>query len=259
MISSEKSSLQMTQQFMGVESINTTRLIILKSWLADITTHPVSKTWVIEKANKRSYLQHRISIQTLQIWHAFRSIPNDVELILEDGTIIPIFAGNWTPDTLANYLSSKLTTQGITVSYDPYQFQFRFCPPISIGESSTANPYIGFPLGAKIEATNHSAFPPVALQGPTCINVWTNFTMNNIPVSQLLQCIPITVDYGKNIYFTNYDNSMSTLCLESDITNVTVTLRDEYGNILDYPDGLHWTITFALQSTIPEGFAPLEM
>lgn len=257
MKSNEKSSLQTTQQFMGIESINTTRLITLKSWQADITTHPVSKTWVIEKANKRSYLQHRISIQNLQIWHAFRSIPNDVDLILENGTSIPIFAGNWTPDTLANYLTSKMT--GTTVAYDPYQFQFRFCPPVSIDPTSTANPYLGFPTGVKIESTNRSAFPPVSLQGPTCINVWTNFTMNNIPVSQLLQTIPINVEYGKNIFFSNYDNSMSTLCLESDITNITVTLCDENDNRLEYPEGLQWTITLALQSTIPEGFAPLEM
>jgi len=82
--------------------------------------------------------------------------------------------------------------------------------------------------------------------------------MNNIPVSQFLACIPITTTYGNHIFFTNYDNSESTLCLESDITNIRVILKDELGEKLEYPDNLNWEIVFAMVSTIPEGFAPLE-
>jgi hypothetical protein len=83
--------------------------------------------------------------------------------------------------------------------------------------------------------------------------------MNNIPVSQFLACVPINTTYGGYIFHTNYDNSESTLCLESDITNIRVILRDDYGNNLEYPDALDWEITLAMIPTIPEGFAPLEM
>jgi hypothetical protein len=255
--SNENSFLQTTQQLAGVESIGTTRLINLRSWQADIHNSSVDKIWVMEKINKRSYLQQKIGVQILKIWHTFQSIPNSVELVLSTGLRVPIFKGNWTEDTLANYLTTNLP--GIAVSYDPYQFQFRFCPSISLASDSTANPYLGFPLGQEVLATQQSAFPPVALRGPQCINIWTNFTMNNIPVSQFLACIPINTTYGNYIIHTNYDSSESTLCLESDITNIRVILKDDYGNDLFYPDQLGWEIVFAMVSTIPEGFSPLEM
>jgi hypothetical protein len=145
------------------------------------------------------------------------------------------------------------------VTYDPYQFHFRFCPIISISKESTANPYLGFPTNEDTLNVQTSAFPPVKMKGPQCINIWTNFTMNNIPVSQFLACIPINTTYGGYIFYTNYDNSESTLCLESDITNIRVILKDDHENELNYPADLDWEIVFAMQSTIPEGFAPLEM
>jgi hypothetical protein len=257
MTSNEKSFLQTTQQLAGVESIGTTRLINLRSWQADISNSPVDKTWVMPKINKRSYLQQKIGVQILKMWHTFKSIPTDVELVLTNGTRVPIFKGNWTEETLANYLTENVP--GVTVAYDPYQFQFRFCPSISVSGDSTANPYLGFPTGVDTLNTQSSSFPPVKLKGPQCINVWTNFTMNNIPVSQFLACVPINATYGNYIFHTNYDNSESTLCLESDITNIRVILKDDYGNDLEYPEELDWEITFAMIATIPEGFAPLEM
>lgn len=255
--SNEKSFLQTTQQLAGQESINTTRLINLRSSQADISNHPVDKTWVIPKANKRSYLQQRIGVQSLKMWHTFKSVPQPIELILQDATVIPIIAGNWTEETLANYLTSVLVADGITVRYDPYQLLFTFCPEISVSRNGSANPYLG--LSAEEDSTtNQSSFPPILLRGPQCINIWTNFTMNNIPVSQYLACVPIHASYGNYIYFTNFDNSESTLCLESDITNIRVILRDERDVLLDYPPELTWEIVLAMISTIPEGFAPLE-
>lgn len=106
---------------------------------------------------------------------------------------------------------------------------------------------------------NKSAFPPVALRGPQCINVWTNFTMNNIPVSQYLACIPINTTYGNYIFYTNYDSSEATLCLESDITNIRIVLKDDHDKELEYPEELGWEIVLAMISTVPEGFAPLEL
>lgn len=257
--SNEKSFLQTTQQLAGVESINTTRLINLKSTQADISNHPVDKTWVIPKANKRSYLQQKIGVQSLKMWHTFKSVPQPVQLILQDQTIIPIIAGNWTEDTLANYLTTALNANDleITVRYDPYQLIFTFCPEISVSKNGSANEYLGL-SSTEDSTTNQSLFPPVRLRGPQCINIWTNFTMNNIPVSQYLSCVPINTCFGNYIHFTNFDNSESTLCLESDINNIRVILRDENDTLLDYPSELAWEIVLAMTSTIPEGFAPLE-
>lgn len=146
------------------------------------------------------------------------------------------------------------------VSYDPYQLQFTFCSTgIDIDASSTANKYFGFPDGSTILGAKSSVFPPFALRGPTCINVWTNFTMNNIPVSEFLCCVPITTYYGGYIHFSNYDNSEATLCLEKDINHVRVILKDDNDQLLLYPDSLNWEIILSMQATIPEGFEPLEM
>lgn len=258
MSSNEKSFLQTTQQLAGVESIGTTRLINLKSWQADISNHSTDKTWVIPKANKRSYLQQKIGVQSLRIWHTFKNVPEPIQLELTSGKTVSIFAGNWTEEALANFLTSKLTTEAITVAYDPYQMAFRFCPSVSISKNGTANHYLGFPSDRDSIDVQMSEFPPVALKGPTCINVWTNFTMNNIPVSQFLACIPVLTSYGNYIFFTNYDNSESTLCLESDITNIRIILKDDMERVLQYPPELHWEIVLAMVSTIPEGFAPLQ-
>ena len=265
MNSAEKNFLQTTQQLAGTESINTTRLLVLNSTQASSRIAPTDLGWVIPKAFKRSYLQHRVLLQKLKIWNTFKSVPKDVELVLTDGRRVPIFKGNWTEDTLANYLTSILNPTpsgppspyvGVTVQYDPYQMHFTFCPNIEIAADSTANKYLGFPDGA-ITSTTISEFPPVALKGPQCVNVWTNFTMNNIPLSSYLGCVPITAPYGYHIFYDNNDNSESTLCLDTDLQYVRLTLRDEHGNLLEYPDNLIWEAQLGFQSTIPDGFSPL--
>lgn len=250
-------NLSLSTSLGGVEITNTTRLINLKSWQADVHVSPVDKTWVIPKANQRSYMQHKITVQSLKLWNCFQSIPKEVQLITPTKTVT-IFPGNWTPDTLANFLTSQLTTEGIVVTYDPYQFRFQFCSAITILAESTATPYLGFPLGVDIGPTQISEFPPVALAGPQCINVWTNFTLDNIPYSEYLTCIPINVPYGAHIFFTQYDNSMAALCLDSDINHIHIILKDDRGNDLIYYDELGWEISLVVTPQIPQGFAPLE-
>ena len=176
-------------------------------------------------------------------------------------TLVPIFQGNWTHNALANYLTSKLTTArddggSIVVTYDPYQLNFVFCPSIALDSSSKGNKYLGFNDGAVLE-TQTSAFPPVILNGPTCINVYTNLTINNVPLNNFLACIHINVPYGQHIHYENNDNSEAALSLDQDIRFIRLTLRDEYGNLLEYPSNLLWEAQMGLQSTVPNGFSPL--
>lgn len=203
-------------------------------------------------------MQAKIILQNLKIWNTFKSIPTSVDVVTPTQTIT-IFPGNWTPETLANYLTSQLSGAGITVSFDPYQFFFRFCPSISLLETSTALPYLGFPKGVNQTNVQTSAFPPVALKGPVCLNVWTNFTMDTIPYSEFLTCVPMNVPYGEHLFYSQYDDSQSVLSFDSDIQFIRVSLRDDRGNLLDYPMELDWEITLAIQTAMPEGFTPLEM
>lgn len=263
----EKNFLQTTQQLAGTESINTTRLLVLNSMQASQRYSSTDLGWVIPKAHKRSYLQQRILLQKFKIWNTFKSVSDDTELVLTDGRRVPIFKGNWTEDALAKYLSDNLdpqppeppATNPINVTYDPYQMHFTFCPnKIQLAPESTANKYLGFPDGYN-KASSTSVFPPISVKGPQCINIWTNFTMNNIPVSSYLGCVPITVPYGYHLFYDNNDNSEATLCLDTDLQYVRITLKDEFGNPLEYPDDLMWEIQLGLQSTIPDGFSPLAL
>jgi hypothetical protein len=285
MNSFETNFLQTTQQLAGNESINTTRLLSLNSKQASAHYNTTDLGWVVPKSHKRSYLQQKIIMQKFHMWHTFKSVPEDVDLYIvplsdksnpPDPTKlihVPIFKANWTEDALAAYISDKIkaaTTaslnDGVVVTYDPYQLQFCFCgyvdpntgvcEGIALDASSTANKYLGFRDGA-VARTNTSHFPPVALKGPTCINVYTNFNINNIPVSNFLTCIPIQVPYGYHIYYDNNDNSEAVLSLDNDLQFIRLTLRDEEGRPLEYPDNLVWEAQLGLQSTIPDGFSPL--
>lgn len=273
MNSSENNFLQMTQQLAGTESINITRLLSLNSMQASakFSSSNMDLGWVIPKSHKRSYLQHRVLLQRMDIWNVFKSVPQDTTIVVKatDGvlTSVPIFKGNWTHDAIANYLTSKLTLarapattggvrQAITVTYDPYQLSFVFCPSIQLDSTSTGNKYLGFADGA-VSSTSASAFPPVILKGPTCINVYTNLTINNIPLSNFLTCIPINVPYGSHIHYENNNDSEASLALDQDIRFIRLTLRDEYGNLLEYPSELMWEVQLGMQSTVPDGFSPL--
>lgn len=257
----EKSFLQTTQQLAGIESIGITRLINLRSWQANLSYSPVDKTWVIPKASKRSYLQSRVTLQNMRIWHTFKSVRQTLLLQIPGAQPIYVYPGNWTEEALANYLSAELKKQnlGITVTWDPYQLGYHFCPSIDIAQESTILPYLGFHSDINYVEATFSEFPAVLLKGPPCINVWTNLTMNTIPVSQYLTCVPINTTYGNYIFHTNYDNSESSLCLQSDINHIRIILKDDQGNELDYPEELTWSIDLAIIPTIPEGFAPLEI
>lgn len=273
MNSDENNFLLTTQQLAGTESISTTRLLSLKNTQAGVkfSSSNTDLGWVIPKAHKRSYLQQRVLLQKLHIWNVFKSVPQDTQITVKatDGklTLVPIFAGNWTHNAMANYLTSKLTLAGaplttggarqpIVVTYDPYQLSFVFCPSISLDATSQGNKYLGFTDGS-VATTSTSQFPPVILNGPSCINIFTNLTINNIPVSNFLGCVPINVPYGCHISYDNNDFSEASLSLDNDIRFIRLTLRDEYGNLLEYPSGLLWEAQLSLQATVPDGFSPL--
>jgi hypothetical protein len=203
-------------------------------------------------------MQSKILLQSLKIWNTFKTIPSTVVLSTPSQNIT-IFPGNWTPDALANYLTVQLVGEGITVSFDPYQLQFSFCPQITILDTSTALPYLGFPDNVTQTNVQISQFPPVKLKGPVCLNVYTNFTMDTIPFSTFLACVPVNVAYGEHIFFQQYDDSQGVISLDSDIQYIRISLRDDRGNLIDYPDELDWEVILAIQSVLPEGFAPLEI
>jgi hypothetical protein len=65
------------------------------------------------------------------------------------------------------------------------------------------------------------------------------------------------VGYGSHIHYENNDYSEASLSLDHDIRFIRLTLRDEYGNLLEYPSELMWEAQMGMQATIPDGFSPL--
>jgi hypothetical protein len=124
---------------------------------------------------------------------------------------------------------------------------------------STALPYLGFPEGVTQTSIQTSQFPPVRIQGLQCINVYSNFTMDTIPFSSFIACVPMSVPYGQYLIYQQYDDSQAVISLDSDIQYIRISLRDDKGNLLDYPPELDWEATLAIQSVLPEGFSPLEI
>lgn len=178
-----------------------------------------------------------------------------------------ICAGNWNQNALANYLTNKLEVLdpitgepdpelSTVVSWDPYQLKYYFCPNGISLLPSGANKLLGFPENGVTDAT--TSIYPAPLEGPTCINIYTNFTINNIPVSHNLACIPLNGVYGSYVFVANYDNSQSSLILDHDINTVRLILQDDDGNELSYPENLRWECQLSIQAIPPEGFSPLE-
>lgn len=269
-MSEEKNSLPTTQQLMGVENINTTRLLSLKSWQANINNSATDKIWTFPQVFRRKYLQHQVSLQTFRIWNVFPSVPRQLQItpiVNNVPTPITICAGNWNQNALANYLTHKMQVLdpvtnlpdpilSTVVTWDPYQLKYYFCPSGITLLPSEANKLLGFPEdGVSAESMS---FYPALLVGPTCINLYTNFTINNIPVSHNLACIPLNGSYGSYVFVTNYDNSQSSLILDHDINIVRLILQDDDGNELSYPENLKWECQLAIQAIPPEGFSPLE-
>lgn len=122
---------------------------------------------------------------------------------------------------------------------------------------STANQYFGFPDDVYKYYTA-SKFPP-KLSGPWCVTLNTNLSINNIPISGQIACVPVTEPYGSMIQYQNYDFSDASLSMDSNINSITIEIaQNDLSSFTYYPEA-DWDLTLSFQYTPNAAFGdPLE-
>lgn len=241
----------------GSEITNTSRLMYLKSKQADIHHSPLKKTWIVHDFVKVKSAMHKVNLRNLNLWHLFPSIPEDVMIVTETWSL-PISRGNWNAQSLANYINYNLGKSQIDTrfTWDDGLQRFVMCPGITLMPSSTANQYLGFPDDVYRYYTQ-SVFPP-KLSGPWCISLNTNLTLNNIPISGCLACIPLTVEYGSMMQYQNYDMSDASLSLDNNINTITIEIcQSDLTSFTNYPE-VEWDLCLSFQYTPSAGYQPLQ-
>jgi len=146
---------------------------------------------------------------------------------------ITIFRGNWDAWALANYLTSELSSESISVYYDEGALGFIFYPSIDIVASgTTCGKELG--LGYDFEDGNYTkSIVPIQLSGPYVINVDTSLSINNFPISGRLACVPLNCNFGECLLYTDVDGGQPSLCMDHDLKTITITLVDQDGKDLD--------------------------
>jgi hypothetical protein len=71
----------------------------------------------------------------------------------------------------------------------------------------------------------------VNLSGVTGINIQSNLSINNIPISGWLGYLPVNVPYGSLFSYEDHQGTPR-LCMNHTISNITIQLMDQDGNDL---------------------------
>lgn len=235
----------------------TSRLLFLSSKQADINHSPLHKTWIVPDFVKMRGAFHKVNVRSANLWHLFKNVPTDV-VIVTDTWSLPIYAGNWTAQGLANYISYQLKANGIeiAVAFDCSSQKFTFCPGIALHPNSTANSILGFPEG---DTTYRNMSPLIPnLSGPTSLHLMSNLIINNISASGRLSTIPVNVGYGEMIQYENYDFGDASLSMDNMINSITLEWHDQDMQKLDYEEGAEWEVVLSFQLVANANYQPLQ-
>lgn len=179
---------------------------------------------------------------------------------LEEKTV-EIPRGNWDAWSLANFLSYYL--DGYKVVYDEGSLAFNFLPSLRITRTDrSAWKYLGFPSWTPTNTLIPYSIDVINLSTVQRIHVETNLTINNIPTSGRLACIPVDQSYGEMIKYFDADGLNRVLCLDHVIGRLEIWLTDQEGNPLeDYllPDDYEyqypaWQICLSITPTDNAGY-----
>jgi hypothetical protein len=233
-------------------NINTFRLLKLRSDQADTSYSATHKMWLIPTITANPGVQFKFTIRSFRIFNAFRNFPTTKNLIVKksstDARVYRIPPANYSADGLAQTLtylmSSDTDTNCISVGYDPDNSIMTFIPPITLSNGNDVYPnevytQIGFPVpnfqtntGMEIFSRQVSKSPvPVNLSGVSGINIQSNLSVNNIPISGWLAYLPMTVPYGE-LYSYQDQQGNARLCMNHTISHITIQLEDQDGNDL---------------------------
>lgn len=232
------------------------RLLYLRSDQASFQSSPSEKTWLVEKvvSNDR---RHLVSVKSVNIAHLHPNLPNGLYVSIPSRTV-EVPAGNWNATMLCHYLNEQLVPDGITMSWCHATYRFFFEPSITLLSDSIGLSYLGFEEGVDHIDVTCSDFP-MNLAGAQRVQIWSNLSINNLPVNGLLASIPILCDYGDIIRYDDSTGAEGSLVLDYAIHKISIRLTDEYGNTLQCDDNIPWSICLSLQEVGHDGFIPAEI
>jgi hypothetical protein len=192
----------------------------------------------------------------MEIYNLTPSVPTGIQIITPTGTI-SIPPGNWNVHDIAEQINYQSNKCGPAIGcFDPKTLLFYFDPPLTVLDGSSGLSHIGLPDRAGTYAK--SLFPP-DLGGTTQIQVWTNLSVVNLPISRLLATVPVTVPYGELITYLDTSSMLPILLADYQIDHLTIELTDQHGNPIVCYDEVPWSMCLELKTENTGVYRPIAM
>lgn len=153
-------------------------------------------------------------------------------------TTITIPVGNWDAESFANYINLTLAIPNKLV-YDSARLKYIFTPALVVSAGTTCQDLLGITSGST--GTFSESNQPVNFSGPTQINLETNLSLFNVPISNRLISIPVDVNYGEYLRYIDQSSS-PVLVLDHVVHVLTIKLTDQNGDELDTYDDIPWFV-----------------
>jgi hypothetical protein len=214
---------------------------------------PNKKTWILPPMDRHA-TQHRVSLRSMEIYNLTPSVPTGIQIITPTGTI-SIPAGNWTAHDIAEQINYQFNKCGPGIAcFDTKTLLFYFENSIEVLDGSSGLSHLGLP--DKAGTYTKSLFPP-NLGGPTQIQVWTNLSVVNLPISRLLATIPVTVGYGELVTYLDTSSMLPILLADYQIDHLTIELTNQNGEPIVCFDELPWSLCLELRAENIGSFLPI--
>jgi hypothetical protein len=223
---------------------NIKRQIFLSSSLADFNLSPHHKIWILPETLNDDKHQYLVNIRTLKFFHLYPSLVADgvIEYYVSMDQAIPttvtVNRGNWDAYSLANYLTDQMSGDSIKVYYDSGLLKFVFDTSIYIHYiNDEMAKLLGFPEGFKSSDYSDMAVDRsigvIDMCPLKCVNVRTNMSVYNLPVSSILNQFPVDGNYGDHLIIENPITNTVPLVMDHLIKAIEVELLDESNSSLD--------------------------
>lgn len=163
-----------------------------------------------------------------------------------------------------------MKVDGITVTYDEGRTKFMFSPSIRLQDATTCKKVLGIPSWYPLPGYPSiitESIQPINMSTIQQINIESNLSINNVPVSGRLLTVPVLESYSELINYYDPDGTYKSHCLDHILQRIEIRLTDEQGNPLasyletlsgvpplEYPS---WYICLAVDEITNDGFENL--
>lgn len=158
-------------------------------------------------------------------------------------TTINIPIGNWDACSFISYLNQNQTLFG--AEFDSARLVYIFTPSITISAGTTAQRLLGFPSGTTGTFTESTI--PVKFSGPQLINVDTDISLFNVPISTRLASIPVTCNYGDILQYVETSGMLPVFAVDHSLRSITITLNDEDNEELTCYEDHPWYLVLEIK------------